>query len=249
MGDDMEKKLREAYARGYYQRGGFPRHVLEDVTAAVLLTSEEIARYRASLAPYSKAQIMKHIKEYDIANVVATDAYVTGAALVEAIHGADRMVCVGAGYSTLCSRLIAERVARYEVFDIETPEILEDKYRRLETSGAETEGICRIELKEGFLEKLRYNKKMFWDITGLSEMWLLEELGKRLVYDSAVVFKHYGDYRELEKKLSDIGFRIYEYSGGKELTDRFFDKANLMTSQYCLKVSNEMNIVLAVKKP
>ena len=245
----MKKKLRDAYARAYYQQGGFPGKTLEDVTAALILSRDEVIEYRKDLAPYSKAQIMKHVKDFDVARIIALDAYVTGAALVEAIHGADRIVSVGGGYSTMCYRFSAEKIARYEIFDVESEEILKDKYRRLENAGCETGGITRIKLEEGFLEKLRYNKKMFWDLTGYSDLSLVRELGERLVYDSAVVFTYKGEYLEIEKMLSDWGFRIYEYSTGEELTERFFGKGNLLSSQYTLKVDKELNVVLAVKKP
>ncbi|MBQ8831367.1 MAG: class I SAM-dependent methyltransferase [Oscillospiraceae bacterium] len=245
----MKQKLRDAYARCYYQQSGFPRKVLSDDAAAVMLTKEEIADYRYGLAPYSQAQIKKHVRDFNVAQVIVTDAYVSGAAMVEAIHGADRMVSVGGGYSTLCSRLAAAKISRYEIFDIEDADILEDKYARLERVGAATEGITKIPLEEGFLEKLRFNKKMFWDLTGCSDLKLVQELGSRLTYDSAVVFVYRGEYLELEKMLSDWGFRIYEYSSGEELETRFFDKANFGPVQYQLKVEREMNMVLAVKKP
>lgn len=245
----MKQKLRDAYARCYYQQGGFPRKALSDDAAAVMLTKEELKNYRYGLAPYSQAMIKQHIRDFNVANVVVKDAYVSGAAMVEAIHGADRMVSVGGGYSTLCSRLAAAKISRYEIFDIEAADVLEDKYARLERVGCETEGITRINLEEGFLEKLRYNKKMFWDLTGYSDLKLVQELGSRLVYDSAVVFTYKGEYLEIEKMLSDWGFRIYEYTTGQEMEDRFFGKGNLMSSQYRLKVDGDMRMVLAVKKP
>ena len=245
----MKQKLRDAYARCYYQQGGFPRKVLADDAAAVMLTKEELEAYREGLAPYSLAQMKQHIRDFDVANVIVKDAYISGAAMVEAIHGADRMVSVGGGYSTLCSRLAASKISRYEIFDIEASDILEDKYARLERVGGETEGITKIPLEEGFLEKLRFNKKMFWDLTCYSSLKLIKELGQRLVYDSTVVFVYKGEYLEIEKMLSDWGFRIYEYSSGSELEKRFFEKANMMSSQYKLSVDKEMNMVLAVKKP
>ena len=103
----MKQKLRDAYARCYYQQGGFPRKVLSDDAAAVILTKEELEAYRYGLAPYSQAQMKQHIADFNVANVMVKDAYVSGAAMVEAIHGADRMVSVGSGYCTLCSRLAA----------------------------------------------------------------------------------------------------------------------------------------------
>ena len=245
----MKQELRDAYARCYYQQGGFIRKVLSDDAAAVILTKEELEEYRSGLSPYSQAQIKKHVRDFDVARVIVTDAYVSGAAMVEAIHGADRMVSVGGGYSTLCSRLAAAKISRYEIYDIEAADILADKYARFERVGAETEGITKIPFEEGFLEKLRFNKKMFWDLTGYSDMELIKELGHRLVYDSAVVFVWKGEYLEIEKTMSDWGFRIYEYSTGEELEKRFFEKANLCPSQYVLKVDRAMNMVLAVKKP
>jgi len=245
----MKQKLRDAYARSYYQQGGFPHKVLSDDAAAVMLTKDEIAEYRRGLSPYSQALIKKHIRDFDVARVIVTDAYVAGAAMVEAIHGADRMVSVGGGYSTLCTRLASAKISRYEIFDVETEDILEDKYRRLESFGVETDGITRIKHEEGFLEKLRFNKKMFWDLTGCSDLKLVQELGRRLPYDSAVVFAYKGEYLELEKMMSDWGFRIYEYTSGKELEDRFFEKGNMMSSQYRLKVDENLHMVLGVKKP
>lgn len=244
-----EKKLRDAYARCYYQQGGFPHKALEDMTAAVMLTKDELLEYRRGLSPYSQVQIKNHVKDFDIARVIAVDAYVTGAAMVEAIHGADMMVLVGSGYSTLSTRLAASRLARYEIYDVETGEILEDKYRRIGDLGEDIADIKRVVFEEGFLQKIRFTKKCFCDLTGVNDLELVKQLGELLSYDSAVVFVYRGDYRTLEKNLSDWGFRIYEYSSGEELEKRFFDRANMMSSQYNLRVDKEMNIVLAVKKP
>lgn len=250
MGDYMkEKKLRDAYARCYYQQGGFPHKALEDMTAAVMLTKEELMEYRRGLSPYSQVQIKNHVRDFEIARVIAVDAYVSGAAMVEAIHGADMMVLVGSGYSTLSTRLLASRLSRYEIYDVEAEEVLEDKYRRIGSLGEDVDGIKRVLLEDGFLEKIRFTKKCFCDLTGIDDLELVKKLGEKLSYDSAVVFVYRGEYGRLEKDLSDWGFRIYEYSTGKELEERFFGRANLMSSQYNLRVPKEMNIVLAVKKP
>lgn len=243
-----EKKLRDAYARCYYQQGVFGDKVFEDINASVVLTQGEIAEYRRGLAPYSKAQIRRHIKDFEVARVVATDAYVTGAAIVEIIHGADMIVSVCGGYSTLCTRLAEGNIARYDIYDVEEKEILEDKYNRMGDIQAQIKAIKRIDFEDNFLDKIRFTKKCFCDLTGVTELDTVRQIGERLQYDSAVVFCYSGDYFTLERLISEWNFRIYEYSTGKELENRFFHRGSIGIPQYQLSLEEDFCLVLAVKK-
>ena len=217
---------------------------------------EEIMRRRLAPAPLARAAFGEQ--------TLKTAAFL----------GAEQYLILAAGYETFPYRqpLWAQRLI---IFELDRAEILADQQHRFKTAGFPMPRNLRYvpcDLKNPLWPQamgsgLDPGKNTFVSFMGLcrnlsrEELWaLLEVLNTLLPSGSSLAFDYPSaerviragkpgySYREMERLLSERGFRVYEHLDARELADRYFILYNRANPQRPMAAPAGTCCCLAVKK-
>lgn len=159
---------------------------------------------------------------------------------------------------------------RLRFFEVESPELLQDKRSRLSRAGIpEPENVRAqgADIREpGWAEPLwradgfDRQKRTLCALPGLAAKWTRAEfwklflrVGELLAPGGAVVFDYPGGAggyspREVETTLSLCGFRAYEHLTPSEITRQFFGAYNAFHPEAPMTAPGTVHFCMAVKK-
>lgn len=262
------------FAKANHQRYRHP--VFTDSLSEMLITDEEYNGIYDSLSQGSDFFKTKSTEEtintFIAPTVIARSAFARQSLNLAIRLGAKRYMALGAGYDTIAYDLNLESIEAVEI-----DRDFKDKLNRLDSAGVNHGNVRYIESELPNLnfnggEKITcclmlgvsyYLSKKDFEGTVLNLASVSAE-GSSLVFDYPT--EEYGEltalladganepmkerysYYDMEKLLSDCGYKIYELLKPKDIEKRYFKAFNTLYKNSPLKAQRGVNLCLAVRK-
>ncbi len=227
---DNMTALVSAYARAYHYKNN-RSHIFADPLAQEMLTDEEYAAVSQNMsqgisyfAPGfrgTQEEALRFIVDHQLSpSVLARSAFCERAVGNAVMLGCRQIILFACGYDTFSLRTNDNRL---QVFELDRPEMIADRQRRIRTSGLEPG--CR-QVCIGC--ESRRNRE------------LAAAAGEQM--------KAQYSRDELEKLLSEAGFLVYEHLDAEEAAETFFQNYNRSNMEHCMTAPEGVGYCLAVKQ-